>query len=587
MKWISISELLNHTRKVTERFPLQFVLVVAAAAIAYVLADRQFTQTSLISMLIFCGLSLVLSLSVLLFAEAGHYNRWKSLLLQLAALLLCFFITLWLDPWIVQAHAYILVFLALAFHLAVSFAAFLHKGAIEHFWHFNKTLFLRLLTAALYSFVIVMGLYLAVFAVKELFSVSIKDTVYMKIFLLVAIGFNTLFFLSGIPDVNMRHAREYYYPKGLKIFTQYVLIPLMIIYLGILLLYEGKILVEWQLPNGYVSTLILAYTVFGILSLLLIYPIKDTEGNRWIRWFSQWFYIMMLPLIVLLSLAIYKRVSDYGITIERYALIALAVWLSAITLYFLFSQAKSIKIIPLSLAVVALIAALGPLSASEVSKRSQQKRLKVYMHDNSKKAKHETTSIIKYLVRMNGLTALQPFTPTDLAPVQDSIIAMPVKHKYSRHYEVRDKLTDRGFAILNIESTDKDFVLPATIYGGNKYDVVNISGYDYVVPLEYYLDEQKFKIDSLDISVKKNQQYCIVRAGNTAALQFPVDSLLQEVRTKYANSLATDDIVHNGELSIIRGNQFMDAKLIVTQFTGYDGNASSDSYRAYLLFRKK
>ena len=40
----------------------------------------------------------------------------------------------------------------------------------------------------------------------------------------------------------------------------------------ILIAYEIKIIIEWQWPTGWVSELILWYSVVGILSLLLLHP---------------------------------------------------------------------------------------------------------------------------------------------------------------------------------------------------------------------------------------------------------------------------------------------------------------------------
>ncbi|MBK7099951.1 MAG: DUF4153 domain-containing protein [Sphingobacteriales bacterium] len=133
-----------------------------------------------------------------------------------------------------------------------------------------------------------MGLFAALAAIDNLFEANIRSTFYLRTFLLIGIGFNTLFFLGGLPDVR-NHNYENQYPKGLKIFAQYVLIPLLIVYLVILLIYEGKIMLEWSLPKGYVSMLILGYAVFGILSLLLVFPIKDQAENKWIKWFSKFF----------------------------------------------------------------------------------------------------------------------------------------------------------------------------------------------------------------------------------------------------------------------------------------------------------
>src|SRR5690606_19950461 len=183
---------------------------------------------------------------------------------------------------------------------------------------------------------------------------------YGQLFVLIAVGFNTLFFLAGVPAAFDATPSAEPYPKGLKIFTQYVLIPLMTIYLAILLVYEIKILVEWEMPKGIVATLILGYAVFGMLSLLLIWPTRGDDGNRWVRLFSRSFYLTMLPLIVLLALAVYQRVSHYGFTEERYILMVLTIWLAAITAYFLSSQKDDIRLIPVSLAALALLSTFGP-----------------------------------------------------------------------------------------------------------------------------------------------------------------------------------------------------------------------------------
>lgn len=68
------------------------------------------------------------------------------------------------------------------------------------------------------------------------------------------------------------------------------------------------------------------------------------------------------------------RVSQYGITINRYYIILFALWLAGMALYFLLKK-KNIKVIPMSLFVLALISAFGPSSSINVSVRSQMKRL--------------------------------------------------------------------------------------------------------------------------------------------------------------------------------------------------------------------
>ncbi|MBK9634277.1 MAG: DUF4153 domain-containing protein [Bacteroidetes bacterium] len=49
------------------------------------------------------------------------------------------------------------------------------------------------------------------------------------------------------------------YPKDYEFFAQFILMPLVIIYLVILYLYGGKIIFQGHLPIGWVSNLILTF----------------------------------------------------------------------------------------------------------------------------------------------------------------------------------------------------------------------------------------------------------------------------------------------------------------------------------------
>ena len=226
--------------------------------------------------------------------------------------------------------------LNLALHLLVSFAGFIPKLYNQNeFWEFNKQLFIRILTAGLYSGFLFGGLALAITAVQNLFNVELNNNIYGYLFFIIAGIFNTLFFLAGIPDLNYSKSLELNYPKGLKNFTQFVLMPLISIYLIILISYEAKILVLFTLPIGWVSYLVLVFSIFGILSFLLIYPIAKDDGNLWMKTFNRWFYFLLIPLLGLLFWAILYRVFLYGFSFDRYYVLALSVWLSIVVFYFL------------------------------------------------------------------------------------------------------------------------------------------------------------------------------------------------------------------------------------------------------------
>ena len=104
--------------------------------------------------------------------------------------------------------------------------------------------------------------------------------------------------------------------------------------------YSLKIVINWNLPKGWVSYLVIALSFLGFIVLILINPIQKSIDSRTINKFHPWFYYLLLPLIALLFVAIFRRINEYGITENRYFVFMLACWILAMTLYILFSKRK-------------------------------------------------------------------------------------------------------------------------------------------------------------------------------------------------------------------------------------------------------
>src|SRR5690606_6285564 len=89
--------------------------------------------------------------------------------------------------------------LVLALHLAASYIMFMNQREENAFWQFNKALFLRILTAALYSAVLYLGLIVAIVALEQLFGLDVPDKIYPELWVFMVGVFNTWFFLAGVP----------------------------------------------------------------------------------------------------------------------------------------------------------------------------------------------------------------------------------------------------------------------------------------------------------------------------------------------------------------------------------------------------
>lgn len=454
MKFPSIKNLAQSVVYVLKRFPFEmmFALIGAVAGITYTEINGLNLPAEIwcMRLIMTANLGLLVSLATTLYCTSKGITGSKLWVYKIVAALAGASLIFLINPFRHEADYIRFFLISLSLHLLVSFAAFIKPGHVQGFWQFNKTLFLRFLTGALYSAVLFGGISAAIGAMNFLFNFKFESDAFVILWICIVALFNTLFFLAGVPENLSTLDDDESYPKGLKIFTQYVLIPLATLYVVILLAYEIKIAVQWDLPKGLVSNLILGYAVFGILSVLLVFPIRNRDENKWIKTYARSFYFLMIPLLGLLFLAVGTRVFKYGITEDRYFLILLACWLLFITLYFLLSRKQNIKLIPMSLCVLTLLSIYGPQSAFSVSMYSQRRILvdvfnktgyfkndKLMPVDSNKipfKQANAAVNQLSYLVNKYDLHSLQPYISKDLTLVEDSLMKLKSDRYQLRGY---------------------------------------------------------------------------------------------------------------------------------------------------------
>ncbi|MGY2132783.1 DUF4153 domain-containing protein [Hymenobacter sp. HD11105] len=475
MQLPSLYHLSREAARVVRRFPLTLLCALVLCATFIYLQHLPFDNRSkhdwLFPLISAAVLGLTLTLSVALAAERYRWPLWLRLLTQAGAmaLLVLWYVSCPPEPnlrWGMR-----LFLLLVGQHLLVASVPYLlelrHRADTPGFWRYNETLFLRILTAGLYSGVLFVGCSLALLAVDNLFNVKLDGKLYGYLFTVLATVFNTWFFLAGVPKDFDALERETGYPKGLKLFTQFVLLPLVVLYLAILYAYLARILGLWELPKGWVSTLVLALAVAGIFALLLIHPIRDAAENTWIRTFARWFYWSLFPLLGLLAVAISTRIRAYGITEERYLVLVLAAWLMLISIYFLLRQGRGIVWIPASLAVVAFMSAGGPWGAFSVAERSQLAQLREVSEEYKllqngkldgagkrvpklpKEAGKRITSIFDFFAERDNLEAVQPFFTASLTPL-DSL-------RNTKSWQRQRWQSERLFAVSGLERVNYQY----------------------------------------------------------------------------------------------------------------------------------
>lgn len=512
----SVSALIKGALDTAKRFPLPLLSAIVASGISIYIIDlgweREKKYEYLWKIVMCCWLGLTMFFSMCMISERRNHSTAQKYLAQFFGIIILvgyyFLLPEFRRMTITDGTRYALFSTGL--HLLVAFSPFIARGEVNGFWQFNKTLFLRFLLSILYSGVLYLGLSLALAAIDHLFGADIKWERYMQLWYFLAGIFNTWFFLAGVPKNLDELETVTDYPKGLKIFTQFVLLPLVTIYLIILYAYGIKIIIQWELPKGWVSWLVNAFSVFGILSLLLIWPIRNDEENKWIKNFSRWFYRALFPLIILLGVAIGKRVLQYGITENRYFVLIVALWLTGIAIYFLFSERKNIKVIPVTLFIIAFLSSFGPWSAFSISEKSQVRRLeklltqeKILVDGKIKKATdtipeksgRQIASIIHYLDEHHHFESIKPWFKENM----DTVLASKDSNEYV--YESGKILAlmgvdDNYYYGYREDRDDEDTVTMKNFYyyaQNNYQEAIPVAGFDYSCNFnQYFYDNDSY-----------------------------------------------------------------------------------------------
>ena len=310
-------------------------------------------------------------------------------------------------------------------YIALSFALYLAFTFIPYFYRRENyelyviKLFTSFFITFLYSAVLFLGLAAMLFTVDTLFVLKLSEKLYFDIWLIAAGVFAPTYFLADIPQHREEVPPEYY-PKVLKALLLYIVMPLIIAYSTILYVYFAKIIITRQWPDGMVSHLVLWYSFISILVLFFVYQLR--RSNKWVGVFVSYFPKLVIPLLAMMFVSMGIRIKAYGVTENRYFVLAAGLWVTVGFIYHILRKDVRNIFLPVSLALVAVLAVTGPWSAYNVSRLSQNSRFerileKYQMIDNggivkaagalADEDKREISAIIRYFNSYHSLDDLK------------------------------------------------------------------------------------------------------------------------------------------------------------------------------------
>lgn len=423
-------------------------------------------------------------------------------------------------------------------------------------WNYGIYLFSRAVIALSLSFILAAGISLALLSIETLFTWYWLDSgdyaTIWGFFMLFVANFS---FLVSIPHLKEVGNLQAPLSRGIKTFSHFIAFPLLAIYATILFFYVGKILLFWDLPNGFVAMPVLLFSLFGFFNYGILFPLREDRQNKAIMLFSKFFPWTVLPFMTLYFIALGQRISQYGITEHRYLGIALGLLLIGFALYFALNRKAKLKIIPLTLFLGSFLINVGPWSVFSVSENSQVNRLEKLLIANdllvngeiqplaeqevALEDQDQISSILHYLSLNHDFEKISPwFKGKNVTQMFEYDVMKELGFENDYYY---NGYSDQGFRVFS--------------FNADHQEPIDISGYDFSLEHYWYLygdssivknltldgEEQSL---TLDFDEDSGTEFVTLN-GETVEMNF--NAFVKDLR---ANHLEMDSLLDAEKLSI-------------------------------------
>ena len=263
---------------------------------------------------------------------------------------------------------------------------------------------------------LVFGLVAAIlFTITTLFNIEFSDSFYSHIYMSLGIFTQPLFFLV----FQQRQVKsEMTLNRIFDILVNFVLAPALMIFTALLYAYIVQIIFEGVLPKGMLANITLPYLLGG----LGVYALRSICAKaRWETFFKFYPYLAIVS-IVLLWLAIDRRISAYAWTEQRIYLVALA---SAITIAYailIIPKIRQYRLISV-VVMIAIFAMTWVVKPKEIAYQSQTERFeqlltKLNLSDNSGKIRDD----VDFVERLENMPENELQDWNELDDVSDYLV---------------------------------------------------------------------------------------------------------------------------------------------------------------------
>ena len=335
---------------------------------------------------------------------------------------------------------------------------------------------------------LVFGLVAAIlFTITTLFNVEFSNSFYDHFYTSLGIFTQPLFFLV----FQQRQAKsEMTLNRIFEILVNFVLAPALMIFTVLLYAYVVQIIFEGVLPKGMLANITLPYLLGG----LGVYALRSICAKaRWKTFFKYYPYLAIVP-IVLLWLAIDRRISAYAWTEQRIYLVALATAITIAYAILIVPKARQYRLIS-GVVMVAIFAMTWIVKPQEIAYQSQTVRFeqllkKLNLSDGSGKIRDD----VDFVERLENMPKSDLKDWDELDKVSDYLLyRMEIKSYGEPPFEERKEAFKQKYGKKSEE------LFTFYIYG----DEIRFNDESISTPENNFITKVTFEWESIDVTSYK------------------------------------------------------------------------------------
>jgi len=230
-------------------------------------------------------------------------------------------------------------------------------------WNFSYRILIAFVVAMGVGILMIIGISVLLAGIESLFAIDLgskyRGYVVVVCFALIA----PVVFMQFIPSGYAKHnTSKDGLPPLLSGVAHYLLMPLLMLYILVLYVYGARIVFALDMPKGMVSTMVSIMMLGVVVMIGLIYPSRYHASRVIDRLAMKWLPGMALPLLLLMTFAIARRVNDYGMTTPRLYLITFNVWCFLAVFCLIALRRRRFSWLPASFAIIFFVFSFGPWS---------------------------------------------------------------------------------------------------------------------------------------------------------------------------------------------------------------------------------